>query len=78
MRSGTTKKLYRGLTREECQQKCLTETDIVCKAANYEKANSNCHLTPNSIAQANKMGIYRTPYPAFDLMVCEEEGNYYI
>jgi len=72
MRTGSVFKLHKNESREACQDKCKTATNIKCRSINYEKAKSNCYLVESTIDQAKKNFIYRSPYPSFDLMVCEK------
>ena len=75
MRSGTTYKRYVGLSREACQDKCTSATDMNCQLINYKKDTSDCYLVQKTIAQAKEEYAYRSPFANYDVMVCEEEGK---
>ena len=73
MAHGTNFKQYSGIDREECKKRCALETQLLCKAINYDKTNSNCYLVDVSFERAQTEYKLRIgdSYSAYDLMVCE-------
>ena len=75
---GETKwKLYRGISREECRNKCAVETSLKCASIDYDKTNSDCYLTTTSMERAEETFTLRIgdDYSKWDLMVCEGDGG---
>ena len=71
MRTGSTYTLYRGITRDECIDKCRKLTDHKCVSINYQRSTSKCYLVDISKEQAKARYIHRKPYSGFDIMACE-------
>ena len=76
MRTGSTYTVYRGITRDQCIEKCRRSTLHKCVSINYQRSTSNCYLVDISKEKAKSLNIYRAPYSGFDIMACEI-GNYH-
>ena len=43
--SGFVKETVRGITKTECQDRCLSENSYSCKSASYDHVRQECHLS---------------------------------
>ena len=43
--TGFVKETVRGITKTECQDRCLSENSYSCKSASYDHMRQECHLS---------------------------------
>ena len=43
--TGYIKETVRGITKTECQDRCLSENAYACKSASYDHMRNECHLS---------------------------------
>jgi len=58
---GYEKKLIKSVSKKECLQLCLLETQFECRSVNYDKVNSTCslsHIDRHSLANSLSKKVF--------------------